>query len=32
MTEGAVRNFQCTRGLVCDGIVGPKTWNKLYNV
>jgi hypothetical protein len=30
ITEGAVRDFQRTRGLVVDGIVGPKTWNKLY--
>ncbi|MDF2591982.1 MAG: hypothetical protein K0S75_1448 [Clostridia bacterium] len=32
ITEGAVRDFQRTRGLVPDGIVGPKTWDKLYGV
>lgn len=32
ITESAVRDFQRTRGLVCDGIVGQKTWDKLYGV
>jgi hypothetical protein len=29
LTEAAVRRFQREHGLVPDGIVGPKTWNKL---
>lgn len=32
ITEGAVKDFQRTRGLTVDGIVGPKTWDKLYGV
>ncbi len=28
-TESAVRDFQRTRGLIADGIVGQKTWSKL---
>ncbi len=28
-TETAVKNFQTSRGLVADGIVGPLTWDKL---
>jgi N-acetylmuramoyl-L-alanine amidase len=32
ITEGAVRDYQRTRGLICDGIVGQKTWNKLFEV
>ncbi|MDF2889801.1 MAG: hypothetical protein K0R80_168 [Clostridia bacterium] len=31
-TEGAVRDFQRSKGLIADGIVGPKTWNRLYEV
>ena len=30
MTDQAVRNFQKDNGLVVDGIVGPKTWEKLF--
>jgi hypothetical protein len=30
ITEGAVRGFQRIRGLITDGVVGQKTWNKLY--
>ena len=30
ITEKAVIDFQRTKGLICDGIAGPKTWNKLY--
>ena len=29
-TETAVKNFQSSRGLVADGIVGPLTWTKLF--
>jgi hypothetical protein len=29
LTLNAVRNFQKSKGLVVDGIVGPKTWAKL---
>jgi peptidoglycan hydrolase-like protein with peptidoglycan-binding domain len=29
MTEAAVRRFQRAHGMVPDGIVGPKTWQKL---
>lgn len=28
-TEGAVRSFQISKGLVSDGVVGPKTWAAL---
>lgn len=31
-TEGAVKDFQHAGGLTIDAIVGPKTWNKLYEV
>jgi hypothetical protein len=30
MTESAVKGFQKSKGLVDDGIVGAKTWAKLY--
>jgi peptidoglycan hydrolase-like protein with peptidoglycan-binding domain len=30
-TERAVRAFQQENGLTVDGIVGPKTWNKLFS-
>lgn len=30
VTEQAVRNFQKKAGLAVDGIVGPKTWEKLF--
>ncbi|CAG1021766.1 partial zinc D-Ala-D-Ala carboxypeptidase, partial [Patescibacteria group bacterium] len=31
-TEAAVRRFQSNHGIVPDGIVGPKTWEKLDTV
>jgi hypothetical protein len=31
-TEAAVRNFQRTRDMVPDGIVGPKTWGELDKI
>lgn len=30
ITQGAVKDFQRSSGLVVDGIVGSKTWSKLY--
>ncbi|MEO1378137.1 MAG: peptidoglycan-binding domain-containing protein [Cyanobacteria bacterium J06635_10] len=30
-TQEAVMNFQNAYGLVCDGIVGPNTWNYLMS-
>lgn len=30
-TENAVKQFQKKNGLVVDGIVGPKTWEKLFS-
>jgi peptidoglycan hydrolase-like protein with peptidoglycan-binding domain len=30
-TKAAVVEFQKTNGLAADGIVGPKTWDKLFN-
>ncbi len=32
LTEAAVRRFQRDHGLVPDGIVGPKTWDKLDSI
>ncbi|WP_197071991.1 peptidoglycan-binding domain-containing protein, partial [Geobacillus kaustophilus] len=29
-TEAAVKAYQKRKGLVADGIVGPKTWNMLF--
>lgn len=31
-TENSVRSFQSKFGLAVDGIIGKKTWNKLYEV
>lgn len=31
-TEGAVRQFQSAQGLRPDGMVGPLTWNRLFEV
>ena len=31
-TENAVREFQRTFALYPDGVVGPETWEMLYNV
>ena len=31
-TENAVKTFQKQKGLTVDGIIGPKTWNKLLEV
>lgn len=30
-TENATKKYQQERGLVADGIIGPKTWQKLTN-
>ncbi len=30
-TNSAVRNYQQSRGLSVDGIVGPNTWNRLLS-
>jgi peptidoglycan hydrolase-like protein with peptidoglycan-binding domain len=32
LTDGAVKDFQRIHGLTADGIVGPITWNKIYNI
>lgn len=31
-TEEAVKNFQLNKGLEVDGIVGVKTWSKIYSI
>lgn len=31
MTQAALRRFQQTNGLEVDGVVGPKTWQKLFS-
>jgi len=32
LTQAAVKRFQAEHGLVVDGIVGPLTWAKLFNL
>lgn len=31
LTQGMVKNFQKVHGLTVDGVVGPKTWAKLFD-
>ena len=31
-TEAAVKDFQRANGLGVDGVVGPLTWDRLFNV
>lgn len=31
LTQGMVKNFQQVHGLTVDGVVGPKTWAKLFD-
>lgn len=32
VTETAIKNFQKEKGLLVDGLVGPKTWSELLNI
>lgn len=32
ITDGAIRNYQASKGLTADGIIGSNTWSKMWSL